>query len=120
MNVTILVADRKVEKQIKRLLSFMCGEEVKIASVAQADLLISDRAKPLLEFCDAGKLACQVLYSKAHEPLPESDAVSGVKPLRVFAFDDTPHLHSYPDMRSLAVYVSGLCLSRASDATPKP
>ncbi len=110
MKVALLVADPEVVKRIQRLISFMCGDEVQVTNLDQAELLISDRPKPLLDFLDRGKLAFQVLYDQVHEPLPENKKNGYSKALSVFAFKGTPHLHSYPDMRNMVAQISGLAL----------
>jgi len=112
MNVAIIVADQKVKDQIKRLMSFMCGDGVKITSADQADLLISDRATQLLEFLNADKYACQILYAKGHTPLPEETDGGRVKRLRIFAFGDADHLFAYPDIRSLVAFVGAVSFPR--------
>ena len=108
MNVAILVADEQVSKRIQRFMSFMCGAEVQISTPAHADLLISDRPKPLLEFVDAGKRACQVLYAKHHTPLPIEATGGRDTRFRIYAFDASEHIFSYPDMRNLVAYLAAL------------
>lgn len=118
MNIAMLVADNAIKNQIVRLMSFMCGEEAKITSADEADLLISDRPSQLLEFLAAGKYACQILYRRDHAPLPKEADINRTERLRVYAFDDTDHIYSYPDMRSLVAYLAVLTLQ--DNGKPRP